>query len=145
VFLTINGEIINKVNPKLTTEINFQILEKYDKEDKDFKYDEVMGKMKKDMRSYIKNLELDKEYLDMMKEAIEIKLTPGVEFIPAIFCGGDTEFNLNIGRSPFRNVQPEFSMGLLSPFEPKKRHKYLTEDLLDDQGIAVAAKNRLYN
>lgn len=117
----------------MTTEINYQIMQRHDKEDREYEHEEVMNKINKDVTAYIKNLDLDKEYTDMMREVVEIKMTPGIEYIPAIMSGGETEFNLNIGRTTFRNVQPEFASGLLCPYDEKKRHAYMTRKPFTDE------------
>jgi hypothetical protein len=103
IFITINGEVLNRVPPKITTEINYQIIQRHDIEEKEFEHEEEMKKMNKDIKGYLKNLDLDPQYTKIMGQVLEIKMTPGLEYVPAIFSGGETEFNLNIGRSPFRN------------------------------------------
>ena len=117
--MTINGQIINKPHPKVITEINFKIMQLYDKEDRELNYDEIQKQLSEDPKKYIEELNLDKEYLDLIKDSFQIKLAEGVEYVPAITVGGETEFNLNIGKTLFRNNQEEFKDGLLSPYTRK--------------------------
>lgn len=96
-----------------------------------------MEKLKKNPEKYLKELNLDKEYLDALRNAYEIKITPGLDYTPAIYAGGETDFNLNIGRTAFRNGQPDFKQGLLTNWN-RRRHKYLTlapktDEVLDDE------------
>lgn len=120
-----------------------KILTKNDEEEKSYDHEKELEKLKKDPEKYLKELNLDKEYIDAMRNVFEIKLTPGLDYIPAIYAGGETEFNLNIGRTAFRNGQPDFKMGLLSGYK-KKIHKYLIEDPLSDHALDEVADKKEY-
>lgn len=124
--MTFNGTLINAPHPKITTEINLQLFLKKleEKEIEDFDHDEEMELFEDDPEAYIKQIDLDRKYMKGLKESPDFKITPGLKYMPVVYTSPGTKFLFNMGRSAFRNGQPEFKKGLIVPLHDEY-HRYL--------------------
>jgi len=85
-----------------------------------------MNQLNKNPNEYLKKIEMEPQYQKGMRDFPEFKVPPGLKYMPVIYCGPQTRFNVNLGSSAFRNGQPEFKNGLLVPYH-NEWHKYLTD------------------